>query len=284
MAAGVFAGDPQRLSVEATFPALVELERAHGSVIKGAMRRRSQTSGDERTRTHIPKGGMSVMIDSLADALGDRFRPSFAVESVRREGQRWIVEGPERLTADVVVLAVPPMAAAGLVERVLGDVLRKSVAAPVTVVFLGGTGPSPMPQGFGALIGPKEGLSTRGILFESSYAPDRAAEGSWLAKLIVGGATEASAVDHDGDRLIPDVVAEVETVLVKQLNPNFVELVKHRPGIPQYEVGHRRWLSEIDGLLAAAPWLHLTGWGYRGVGVANLATDAVRVADAVTRS
>ena len=283
MATGVFAGDPHLMSAEAAFPSLVELERAHGSVLVGALRRR-RPSNDERPRTHVPKGGMSAMVESLADALGDRFRPGFAVESVRREGRHWTVDGPERLTADAVVLAVPPVAAAGLVEGELGDVLRQAVAAPVVVMFLGGAAPSPLPDGFGALVGPGEGLSTRGILFESSYAPVRATAGSWLAKVIVGGATDASVVDRADDRLIPGVVAEVESILGEELVPDFVEVVRHRPGIPQYGVGHRRWLTAIADLLATAPGLHLTGWAYRGVGIANLATDAVRVANAITRS
>jgi protoporphyrinogen/coproporphyrinogen III oxidase len=284
IAGGVFAGDPGRLSVGAAFPLLEEMERAHGSVIRGAMRRRTFSPNHERPRTHIPKGGMSAMIDSLARPLGDRFHPGFVVESVRRERRGWILEGPERLTADVVILAVAPHAASGLVEGGLGDFLRKSAAAPVAVVFLGGAGPSPMPEGFGVLIGPGEGLRTRGVLFESSYAPDRAPAGSWLAKVIVGGATNPAVVDQNDDRLIPAAIAEVETILRRELVPDLVEIVKHRPGIPQYEMGHREWLASLDGQLAATPGLHLAGWAYRGVGVRDLATDAVRIVDAAIGS
>lgn len=285
MAAGVFAGDPERLSVEAAFPSLAEMERAHGSVIKAAIRRRRARPSDQaRTRVDVPKRGFSGLVDAIEDQLGDRFQPGFAVKSVRRESQTWIVQGPERMTAQAVVLANGPHAAADLVDGELGDVLAQGVVAPVAVVFLGGSSPSPLPDGFGALVGPGEGRSTRGVLFESSYAPSRAPRGSWLAKVIVGGATAPSAVDWDDERLIPEVVSEVEAILGVRLVPDVVEVVRHLPGIPQYEVGHRRWLEQLERLLAAAPGLYLTGWGYRGVGVASLATDAVRVADAVTRS
>jgi oxygen-dependent protoporphyrinogen oxidase len=283
MATGVFAGDPERLSVEATFPALAEMERAHGSVIKGVIRRRrARPSGQARTRVHLPEGDVGGLIDAIGDQLGGRVHPGFAVKSLRREGRTWIVEGPERMTADAVVLAIGPKAAANLVDDELGGVLAQSVAAPIAVVFLGGTGSSPLPNGFGALVGPGEGWSTRGVLFESSYAPSRAPEGCWLAKVIVGGAPSTSVVDRDDERLIPEVVAEVEAILGVRLAPDLVEVVRHRPGIPQYEVGHRRWLAGIERLLSATPGLYLTGWGYRGVGVASLATDAARVADGMT--
>ncbi|HEX6301046.1 MAG TPA: protoporphyrinogen oxidase [Acidimicrobiia bacterium] len=285
MATGVYAGDPGRLSVGAAFPALAELERTHGSVIKGAIRRRrARPSNQAGTRVHVPEGDVSGLIDAIGGQLGDRFYPGFAVRSLRREGQTWIVEGPERITADAAVLAIGPNAAADLVDGELGAALAECVAAPTAVVFLGGRGPSPLPDGFGALVGPGEGWSTRGVLFESAYAPSRAPEGCWLAKVIVGGVTAPSVVDRDDERLIPEVVSEVEAIFGVRLVPDVIEVVRHRPGIPQYEVGHRRWLAGVERLLAAEPGLHLTGWGYRGVGIANLATDAVRVADAVTRS
>jgi len=285
LATGVFAGDPQRLSVGAAFPTLAEMERATGSVIKSAMRnRRARASGRDGAQTHLPVGGMDELADVFVDRLGDRFRPGFDVESLRREGGQWIIEGPARMTADVVVLAIPPWAAAGLFDGELADVLRQNVAAPIVVVFLSGSGPSPLPRGYGALIGPGEGLSTRGVLFESSYAPVRAAEGSWLAKVIVGGAIAPSAIAWDDDRLVSTVVKEVEKILGIDISPDFAEIVRHRPGIPQYEIGHRGWLSQIDRLLGAMPRFHLTGWGYRGVAVTSLATDSVRVAQTITRS
>ena len=65
------------------------------------------------------------------------------------------------------------------------------------------------------------------------------------------------------------------------LGPDLTHVVRHRPGIPQYEVGHRAALASLERAVAAQPGLHVTGWAYRGVGVTNLATEAVRVADAI---
>lgn len=285
MAAGVFAGDPERLSAERSFPMLPLLEREYGSVVLGAVKLRRQTSGRERPRAHVPVEGMRGTIDSVAASLGDRCRTGFAVSSINRDGSRWVVEGPEPIVADVVVIAVPPGAAASLLAGEIGETLELGVAAPVAVVGLGGAGRSPLPDGFGALVGPGEGLVTRGILFESSYAPSRAPDNSWLAKVIVGGAGVDPIMAWDAERVRSVATTETETILGTSLSVDFVEVVTHRPGIPQYEIGHRRWLAEIDDMLRSRPGLFLTGWGYRGVGVAHLATDAVRVADAIaTRS
>lgn len=281
MASGVFAGDPRRLSVAASFPMLASLEGEYGSVIRGAIRGR-RTRPRPRPRTHVPTGGMTALAEAFAGSLGDRFRADFPVESVRREGKRWIINGPEALVADAVVLAVRPEVAADLIDGELGEHLRRVRSAPVAVVGLGGPGPSPAPPGFGVLVGPGEGLVTLGALFESSYATHRAPDDSWLVKVIAGGATNPGSVDWDDDRLVSQVTGEVSRMLGADLTPDFVEVVRHRPGIPQYETGHSNWLTRLDELTEKEPGLYLTGWGYRGVGVANLATDAVKLAGEIS--
>jgi oxygen-dependent protoporphyrinogen oxidase len=121
-------------------------------------------------------------------------------------------------------------------------------------------------------------MITRGVLFESSYAPGLAPEGSWLLKMIAGGATEPGVVDWEEERLVDRLVSEASRIVGAQLGPTFVEVVRHRRGIPQYKTGHMRWLADIDALVGARPGLALTGWGYRGVGVAHVASDARAVA------
>lgn len=269
MASGVFAGDPDRLSVRAAFPMLVDLEREHGSVIRGSLNRRRQRDEGPRPRLHYPAEGMSGLAVRAADFLGDRFVPGFDVESVSQDGETWVISGSDTLRADAVVLATAPNDAASIVDSDLGEHLGEAVSASVVVVGLGGPGRPPFPAGFGALVGPGEGVATRGILYESSYAPRRAPSGSWLLKVIADGC----GLEQEN---VAGVVAEVETVLGASLAPTFTVAVESR--IPQYGLGHTRWLQQLDALLSRRRGLHVTGWGYRGVGTAQVATDAVRVA------
>lgn len=278
MASGVFAGDPTRLSAMAAFPVLEELELEASSVIRGALRRRRRTRSRQPRRLHVPVGGMARLADQLVDTMGDRFRPGFAVESVYQDSGSWVVEGPEKIPADIVVLAVPPRAGAEMVDSELSGLLSRAQSAPVAVVGVGGPGSSPFPPGFGALVGPDENLATRGVLFESSYAPDRAPNGSWLVKAIVGGATRPDVSTLSDQRLVDHTIREMGIISGGHMAPSFVEPIRHRPGIPQYETGHLHWLSSLDALLGSRPGLRVTGWGYRGVGVASLAMEATRLA------
>jgi protoporphyrinogen/coproporphyrinogen III oxidase len=279
-ASGVFAGDPTRLAARSAFPALPALEDAAGSIVRGGVARlRQRSPGAVRPSGHVPEGGMTALADAAAARLGGRYRPGTPVDGVTRDGTGWKVACSDTVTAQHVVVALRPTAAAALVDDDLARALRQATAAPAVVLGLGGPAVGfPLPAGFGALTGPDAGTATLGVLFESSYAPARSPDGHSFVKVIAGGATRPHVVDWDDDRLVTTIGDEVSRILGRTIEASFVEIVRHHHGIPQYNVGHRSWLERLDGLLRERPGLHLTGWGYRGVGVAHIAGDATAVA------
>ncbi|MEX2322624.1 MAG: protoporphyrinogen oxidase [Acidimicrobiia bacterium] len=281
-ASGVFAGDPRRLSARSSFPLLAALEKESGSIVRSALRRRrTATRTDETPQPHLPVPDMAGVADGLASALGVRLRTSFEVAAVTAGGSTVTIDGLERVRAQHVVIATSPSVAARILQGGVAASLNESVTAPVTVVWLGGNDDAvPLPDGFGALVGPDTGTKLLGILFESSYAPSRAPEGKNLAKIIVGGATNPDVAAWDTDRVIEAVVSEASRILGRDLAPDFTRVVRHADGIPQYEVGHQSWVATVAA--ATPPGIHLAGWGYRGVGLSHLAADAVAVADRVT--
>ncbi len=276
---GVYAGDPAKVSIRAAFPAFPALEDAAGSVVRGGIRKlKSRPKGAVRASVHYAVGGMSALADAAARRLGERFRANSPVSAVRRQGTGWIVEGENSITADHVVLAVRPQAAARLVGGDIVDVLTRSVSAPTVVVGLGGTRARfDVPPGFGALIDGSEGMKTLGVLFESSHIPERAPEGHCLVKVIAGGARHPEVVDWDDERILDLVGRDVAKVVGHDMEASFTEIIRHPVGVPQYEVGHGDWLRAIDEELRSLPNLHLTGWSYRGIGVTRLAADALRI-------
>ncbi len=274
-ASGVFAGDPARLSARAAFPALAGLEDAAGSVLRGGLQRmRRRPAGAPRPRPHVAVGGMAAVADAAAARLGERYRGGTEVTEVRGDGGRWVVDAGEPVAADHLVLACRPAAAASLLGGELGAVLARARAAPVVVLGLG-TGAG-IPPGFGALTGPDVAAVTRGVLFESSYAPHRAPAGGSLLKVIAGGAPRPEVVGWGDEDLVERVGGEAAQIAGCPPEWSFTEIVRLPAGIPQYPVGHGTWLDEVARL--TPPGLHLTGWGYRGVGAAHVAADAAATA------
>jgi len=283
MAHGVFAGDPAHLSMRGAFPRIVAWEDNAGSLVRGgiaAMRNRPKDKPHVRKTVHVAVDGMSGLSDDLARYLGDGLVVGHAVETVIETPDGWVVDG--EFTARSLVLALAPHQAVPLLPDDLADLVAEGTTAPVAVVGIGGRmADIPLPIGFGALIGPDTDLHALGILFESQYAPGRAPAGHHLAKGIYGGAADPDVMRLDDDELVALMIEETSRVIGVPVQPTWTRVVRQMPGIPQYDVGHVAWMGDVDERLAAHPGLHLSGWGYRGIGVSGLGLEAVRLADAV---
>lgn len=283
-ASGVFAGDPKQLSASAAFPILTGLEAEFGSVLKGMRTRMKQhPAGVPRPKTHVPAGSMATLAQQAAAMWSDRLTYNATVESVHYEGDAWHLTGTHPCTAKHVVITTDPADTAPLIDGELRGLLTALPHAPVAAVALGGArSGGGLPAGFGVLPGHDIPLATRGVLFESSYAPHRAPNEHFLAKAIVGGAGYESAVNDDDATVVERTVADTDRLLSSSLRPTFVRVVRHPRGIPQYNLGHRAWRDQVEVLVDAQPGLHLGGWGYHGVGVAHIAADANRIAVRIT--
>ncbi|GIU91640.1 MAG: protoporphyrinogen oxidase [Acidimicrobiia bacterium] len=275
-AAGVYAGDPDQLSARAAFPALTGLVDKSGSILRGWWRSRGP-----RRHTAVPVGGISALIDAVAGALGDRLVTSCSVEAVEATSDGWVVHGAERVRTRHLVLATPSHET----RRILRADWEPTPRAPVAVIFLAGpAGSLPVPPGFGCLVDPAEGMATVGVVFETNLDPSRAPAGRQLVKVIAGGAHRPEVAEWDDDRLVARVGDEVARIVGADVGADLVEVFRIVPGIPQYVRSHLRRLEELGRHLEGPTPIQVTGWDYRGVGVADLAWDAARVADATTLS
>lgn len=283
MAHGLVAGDPRALSTAALFPSIVELEQDAGSIVRGGIRRlRRRPKGTPRPEPHVHADGMAGVAASLASHLGDRFRPRWPATAVTAEAGTWTVHGPEALRARAVVLAVPPTVAAALLGDRAPVGLGRLRRAPVAVVGIGAPADQlPLPGAFGFLTAPDSPLRVLGVVFESRLAASRAPAGHHLVKAIYGGDADPSVLARDDGELVDLAVAELTCALRVRVEPAWQRVARVQPGIPQYVLGHGSHRTEIDAALADLPGLQVAGWSYRGVGVSALATDAVRVADAL---
>lgn len=283
MAHGVFAGDPDRLSARAAFPAIVALEDAAGSLVRGALaRRRTRSKDAPRARLHVAPGGTAGLAADLAAPLGNDFRPNWPVKSVHYDGDSWIVSGRGEERTPAVIVALAPAEAARIVPGQFAPLLNEAHAAPVAVVGLGGPEADlPVPTGFGALTGPDAGLRILGLLFESSYAAGRAPVGHRLLKGIYGGDADPAVLALADDDLVALAIEEAGRILGEPLRPSWTRVIRHSPGIPQYNVGHAAWLDRLNRVAVEYPGLHLAGWGYRGMGVTSLAQHASALAERV---
>ena len=200
---GVYAGDPERLSLRAAFPKLHEFETKYGSVLRGAMKSRP-AKGTPRAGLCSFRDGMETLPRALAARLGDSLLLETGVAAMRHgkaNGKPWFEidvtrhNHPETLAANAVVIATPTNIASQIL-RGLSDQFAPLFAqieyAPVAVVSAGYRREQMQrpPDGFGFLVPRDEGLRVLGTVWNSSLFAGRAPDGMDCFTSFAGGATD----------------------------------------------------------------------------------------------
>ena len=243
---GVFAGDPKRLSVRSAFPRLWNLEREHGSLIKGA---KGRGFGPPGVLTSFD-GGLEVLVRELAE------RVDLRLVSPR---------GFEQEGFDRVVCTIPAPFAATLASEGLKPLLEAVPTAPVAVVATVFDEPLDVPDAFGFLAPHGQGLRILGTLYDSSIFPGRAPEGLRLFRTMLGGRRDPDALSLSDGQLLDVAARDLRRVWGFFPEPRAVRVIRHPLGIAQYEVGHAGLVGRIEA--ACPPWLRLAGSSYRGVSI-----------------
>lgn len=281
MASGVYAGNPEEMSLKSCFPRIDELEKKYGSLIKAliSLKRQSKKSVGVSPSGVLTsfRGGMNDVVEALSTALGERLRKSERAVSVERLSSGYIVHFKDstKVEADAVVLAVPSYEAEGILkelDRNLSSLLGEIHYPPVSVVALAYR-KDRLPRetlrelnAFGFLVPSREKRKILGVLYDSSIFPNRAPEGYVLLRAMIGGARSPDTALFDERKLIEIVGGEIKDIVAIRAEPEFSRVFRHERAIPQYVVGHSRRLSQIEERLSRYKGLYITGNALRGVG------------------
>ncbi len=293
LVAGIYTADPDELSLLATMPRFVELERRERSLIVGlwkASRKApaASTSGARWSLFVSLAGGMGELIAALASRLpSDAVRLKHRVGGIERRGVQWRVTTEEAgaIDADAVIVATETHAASRLLRYVdppLATMLETIPYASSATVSLGyrrADVPHPL-DGFGFVVPRAEHRDLLACTFSSVKYPGRAPERHVLIRCFVGGALNAAALERSDDEIVERVRRELGEALGITAAPMLTRVARHPASMPQYAVGHLTTVETIERRLAAIPGLLLAGGGYRGVGIADCVRSGEAAADA----
>lgn len=272
--AGIYAGDPERLSVKYAMPMLHDGERKHGSLIVGAMKEMKGKGGAVKQKGITSfTTGLGTLPDAMAAALGDAVRTNARVTRVERVGSAWqvAVDGGAPLTADAVLCATPAYAVGGLglpseVAGTLGAITRLT-HPPVATLALGfrreDVGHSL--DGFGVLMPAVERRVVLGALFSSSVFANRAPDGHVLITCFLGGMRSPADGRAETADILPRVLADLRPLLDLRGQPVFTHHQRWDRAIPQYELGHGGVVRAAENIEAALPGLYFCGQWRHGV-------------------
>ena len=296
--AGIYNADPERLSLKATMPRFLDLEREHRSVILGLRRGRRGRSGGAGASASgaryglfvTPRRGMGAIVERLEQSLppgalhsGVKVAAIEPLPGAAGEGHRYLVRaaGAGETRVHAVVVALGAREGAALVRPVDATVASLLEAVPYgssTTVSLGFR-EEDVPRrldGFGFVVPRAENRKLIACSFASVKFPDRAPEGHVLLRAFLApGAGPAG----DLDAAIACARAELQATLRIEAAPRLARAF-HWPGVmAQYEVGHLTRVAELESRLERHVGLALAGNGLRGVGVPDCIRSGEQAAE-----
>lgn len=297
---GIYTGDPERLSLSATFPRFIAMEQEWGGLIRGVRGMRA-ASGERATDSGVRYGLFATPCDGMSDlqnALRDRVQQSATIHTGQRvtvmrnrtaengDAFEFETSGGERHAADAVIMALPAWQAAEVISDWAGELvgaLREIDYASSAIVVSG----HPLSEikhpldAAGLVIPHRERRRILAVSFLSRKFPVRAPEGRVILRTFVGGALQPELLDNDDERLSQIVQEELRELLGVGGQPEFVRVVRYHRAMPQYELGHIERVERIEGIAGDIAGLELAGNAYRGVGVPDCIHSGEQAAERV---
>jgi protoporphyrinogen/coproporphyrinogen III oxidase len=291
---GIYTADPETLSLAATMPRFLEMERKHRSVIAALLAQNRGTAGDGTSGARFAlfltlRGGIGELVSALAARLPEgSLRMSTPVVGLAREAGGWRLHlgdgSSER--ADAVVMALPAPRAAEVLTSLDPDLaarLREIVyasSAIVSLVYRRADLPRPV-DAFGFVVPHIERRRLIAASFSSIKFPGRAPDDELILRIFVGGALQPELFGLDDEAIAQATREELRDLLGVRSEPLLTRIRRHPESMPQYRVGHPGRVAALRAHAARHAGLALAGNAYEGVGLADCVKSGEAAADAL---
>jgi len=299
MVGGIYTANPEKLSLRATLPRFLEMEREHRSVILAMLR--NTTNGTTNTGVSGARysmflsfdRGVQVLVDKLASRIADSALVDIQLNTqVRRlehaNQNNWMVRTSDdrTLEADAVCLAVPSYTTATLLNDIDSNLaaklnqIRFASTATVNLAYRREDIAHSL-DGFGFVVPFVEKRSVLACTFSSVKFPRRAPDGHVLLRAFVGGALQPHMFELAEDEILNCVKNDLRDLLGIQGESVLSEVNRWANSMPQYEVGHLDRLELIEKDLLPLRGLVIAGNSYRGAGIPDCIKSGERAAESI---
>lgn len=292
---GIFAGNPERLSIKSAFPSLFKMEKDYGSILKAFLFGKKEKLGEfvpkGISRTVSFKNGMQTLTDKLAENLADEIKTETEVLKIGKvESGKWKVESDaedlNRESFDAIVVAAPSFVAAKLIKNLDGELARNlgEIYHPPLVVIVSAFHRKDIDfdlDGFGFLIPKVEQRKILGSLWSSVIFENRAPKDVHLLTTFIGGARNADLFDKSDEELFDIAFAELDEILGVHGKPIFQQLKRWRRAIPQYNSGYEKITDSIEKFKKDNAGFFFCSNFYRGISVSDCIKSSSLTTDEV---
>lgn len=286
MVSGIFAGDPETMSLQSCFPRIYQLEQEYGGLLKAMIKLGKKKSAERKAGKQVasaagPGGvltsfqaGIQELTDALEQKLHGEILTNCGVTRIepRTDGFLLRLEDGRQLETELLVSSIPAHALADILaptDESAAALLSQIPYAPMNVVCFGYERDkiSRDLSGFGYLIAKGEQRHTLGTLWDSSIFPNRAPAGQVLLRSMHGGATNPAAALMGDEEIRQQVMDDLRRIMGIEAAPDFVRIFRHQRAIPQYVSGHAARVAQLNQKLKEFDGFFLTGNAFSGVGI-----------------
>ena len=295
---GIYAANPEELSLKSTMPRFLELERTRRSIIWATWLEQRRRARSQRTGSGARWGLFVSLADGmqqLVETLVGRLPAETVRQGTRAVGLEWnaaknvwgiTTEGGEELEADGVILAIPAYGAAQALSSVDPELAQELAGIPytstatVTLAYRSADIPNGL-EGFGVVVPAEEHRQIIACSFSSVKYSGRAPAGNELVRAFVGGALQPELFEKSDEAMESSVRQELAALLGIKAEPLFSRIHRHPRSMPQYRVGHSDRVGRIKERLTKHQKLALAGNAYGGVGIADCIHSGESAAEAL---
>ena len=301
---GIYAGQIDQMSLQATFPNFRTLEQEYRSLIWGTLRKRREIQRSLKEKNSSKwtlfvtlQGGLTELVQTLTARLNRvsfvtgkpvvRIQPSSDSSSPQPVYSVTLANG-ETFQADVVVLATPAYITADLIENLnssLAALLREIPYTSTVTISLGYKKSDfhLLPSGFGFVVPRVENRRILASTWTSNKYPYRAPDDKVLLRCYIGGANREDLVSLEDRVLIQIAREELKEIAGITQEPVLTRVYRWEKVMPQYRIGHLDRLTTLEKLLSQHPGLFLTGNAYRGPGIPDCIHSGALTAEKVLK-
>ena len=317
MVGGIYTADPEKLSLQATLPRFLEMERKYGSLFEAMQAGDALLGGADKTTSGARYGlfaslrnGMSQLIQALESRVRSvaqvhtqsrveefLLSPTAVTETTPhtvRSPQGEIVctdaaGQPQRTGFSAVILATP----AHEMSRVLKSANPEAATALAQIVYASSaiiitghdtSGIDHPLDAFGLVIPAIEKRKILSVSFLNRKFPMRAPAGKAILRTFIGGALQPEMMDLTDDQLIDTTLKELNSILGVRSKPEFAIVARYMNAMPQYHVGHLDRVARISQSLSITPWVDLAGNTLGGVGLPDSILSGEKAAERIWAS
>jgi protoporphyrinogen/coproporphyrinogen III oxidase len=289
--AGIYAGDGRHLSLAATFPQLREMERLHGSVLRGIQAQAATPPTGQRPGFVTPIDGMGQLVKAACTHLAaSTIAVNGGVKRLARSSSGFdlTLDTGETVAAHGVIIATPAYAAASLLSSIDIDLAHALDTIPyvstatISLAYPANALPHPL-NGSGYIVPRAEGTPILACTWVSSKFTNRAPDGTVLLRGFIGRSGQEESLSRSDEELVSLVQGELKARLGVHAPPEVHRVYRWPRGIPQYSIGHLDRLRSIETALAATTGLQVAGAAYHGVGIPDCIASGEQAAISVAR-